>query len=59
MTEAILHADRIAVMHAGRLVSIGTPAELTRSEEPYVHELLQTPRRQAERLSAQLGDGAP
>jgi osmoprotectant transport system ATP-binding protein len=59
MTEAILLADRIAVMRAGHLVGIGSPAELARSDEPYVHELLQTPRRQTERLRAQLGgDGA-
>ncbi len=30
MTEAILLADRIAVMRAGRLVAQGTPAELVR-----------------------------
>jgi osmoprotectant transport system ATP-binding protein len=57
MTEAILLADRVAVMRTGRLLAIGTPAELTRSEEPYVKELLQTPRRQTERLQALLPDG--
>ncbi|MCP9626277.1 ATP-binding cassette domain-containing protein [Rhodopseudomonas palustris] len=60
ITEALLLADRIAVMRAGRLLAQGTPAELTRSTEPYVAELLQTPRRQAQRLSALLPqDGAP
>ncbi|CCE08096.1 putative Glycine betaine/carnitine/choline ABC transporter (ATP-binding protein) [Bradyrhizobium sp. STM 3843] len=56
MTEAILLADRIAVMRAGRLLATGTPAELAASQEPYVTELLQTPRRQAERLRAQLAE---
>jgi len=59
MTEAILLADRIAVMRAGRLLSQGTPAELARSGDPYVGELLRTPRRQAERLKILLPrDGA-
>jgi osmoprotectant transport system ATP-binding protein len=59
MTEAILLADRIAVMRAGRLVALGTPAELSSSDDAYVGELLQTPRRQVERLNARLPpDGA-
>jgi osmoprotectant transport system ATP-binding protein len=59
MTEALLLADRIAVMRAGKLLALGTPAELSGSEEPYVLELLRTPRRQAERLNALLpGHGA-
>jgi osmoprotectant transport system ATP-binding protein len=59
MTEAILLADRIAVMRAGRLLAQGTPAELTTSSDAYVIELLRTPRRQSERLGALLPrDGA-
>jgi osmoprotectant transport system ATP-binding protein len=54
MTEAILLADRIAVMRSGRLLAQGTPAELTQSKDAYVMELLRTPRRQAERLGALL-----
>ena len=54
MTEAILLADRIAVMRDGRLLAQGTPAELSNSSEPYVLELLRTPRRQVERLNALL-----
>jgi osmoprotectant transport system ATP-binding protein len=50
MTEAILLADRIAVMRTGRLLAEGTPAELSESQETYVVELLRTPRRQAGRL---------
>src|SRR5512140_1588102 len=59
MTEAILLADRVAVMRAGRLLALGTPAELSDSADPYVGELLRTPRRQAERLKVLLPhDGA-
>ncbi len=59
MTEAILLADRIAVMRAGRLLAQGTPAELSASADAYVGELLRTPRRQAERLKVLLPrDGA-
>ena len=59
MTEAILLADRVAVMHSGRLLALGTPAELSASADAYVGELLRTPRRQAERLKVLLPrDGA-
>jgi osmoprotectant transport system ATP-binding protein len=59
MTEAILLADRVAVMHAGKLLAEGTPAELSAGADPYVGELLRTPRRQAERLNRLLPrDGA-
>jgi osmoprotectant transport system ATP-binding protein len=50
MAEALLLADRIAVMRAGRLVAQGTARELSQSTDAYVGELLNTPRRQAERL---------
>jgi osmoprotectant transport system ATP-binding protein len=59
MTEAILLADRVAVMRAGRLLAQGTAAELSKSDDGYVGELLRTPRRQAERLKVLLPrDGA-
>ena len=59
MTEAILLADRVAVMRGGKLLAQGTPAELSESSDPYVGELLRTPRRQAERLNELLSrDGA-
>ena len=57
MTEALLLADRVAVMRAGRLLARGTPQELSRSEDPYVGELLGSPRRQAARLQAVLPPG--
>jgi osmoprotectant transport system ATP-binding protein len=59
MTEAILLADRIAVMRGGRLLAQGTPSQLAESGDAYVGELLRTPRRQAERLAMLLPrDGA-
>lgn len=54
MTEAILLADRIAVMRGGRLLAQGSPAELSKSNDSYVLELLRTPRRQVERLNTLL-----
>lgn len=50
MAEAVLLADRIAVMREGRLLAQGTAKELLESHDPYVGELLGTPRRQADRL---------
>src|SRR5215469_8013828 len=57
MTEAILLAGRIAVMRRGRLLALAGAAELGGSADAYVAELLSTPRRQAERLSALLPRG--
>ena len=54
MTEALLLADRVAVMRGGKLLALGTPAELAGNTDAYVGELLRTPRRQAERLGALL-----
>jgi osmoprotectant transport system ATP-binding protein len=59
MAEALLLADRVGVMNAGRLVQIGTPAELLRAPaDEHVALLLATPRRQARRLEELLGGGA-
>jgi osmoprotectant transport system ATP-binding protein len=56
MAEALLLGDRIAVLHTGRLVQVGTPAELLRAPaDERVAQLLRTPRRQAEALDALLG----
>jgi osmoprotectant transport system ATP-binding protein len=51
MTEAMLLGDRIAVMRGGKLLAQGTPLQLSTSADPYVGELLRTPRRQAARLN--------
>lgn len=57
MAEAVLLADRIVVMRAGRIVADGTPgglmATVTDSE---VRALLEAPRRQAERLRERLSE---
>src|SRR4051795_4244033 len=58
MTEAVLLADRVAVMRGGKLLAQGTPAGLARSDDAYVGELLGTPRRQAERLGMLLPQDA-
>ena len=58
MSEALVLADRIAVMEHGRLVQIGTPNELLNSPaNDYVDRLLDTPRRQARAFDA-LASGA-
>jgi osmoprotectant transport system ATP-binding protein len=54
MAEALLLADRIAVMQAGKLLALGTPAELSQNHDAFVAKLLRTPRREAERLNALL-----
>src|SRR6202140_4564506 len=48
MTEALLLADRVAVMRAGRLLPQGTQSDLSASDDTYVGALLRTPRRQAQ-----------
>lgn len=51
MTEALLLADRIAILADGGLAQVGTPLEiLSRPASPYIEELLTTPRRQAAEL---------
>jgi osmoprotectant transport system ATP-binding protein len=59
MTEALLSADRIAVMNEGRLVQLGTPHELlTHPADPFVAALMSSPRRQADQLEALVAGGA-
>jgi osmoprotectant transport system ATP-binding protein len=59
MAEALVLADQIGVMRAGRLVQLGTAAELARSPaDDAVARLLDTPRRQARIVAARL-EGAP
>ncbi len=58
MTEALLLADRIAVMVDGRIAQVGTPGEVFNSPaSPVVAEHLDAPRRQLARL-ATLGGGS-
>jgi osmoprotectant transport system ATP-binding protein len=53
VTEALLLADRVAVMGEGRLLQVGPPAELfARPANDDVARLLEMPRRQADRLYA-------
>ena len=56
--EAVLLADRIIVMHGGRLLADDAPAALLRGHpDETVEALMSTPRRQSERVRA-LMDGA-
>jgi osmoprotectant transport system ATP-binding protein len=55
MTEALLLADRIVVMDAGRVLQVGTPRELLAAPaDDTVARLLAAPRRQTEALEALL-----
>jgi osmoprotectant transport system ATP-binding protein len=59
VAEALLLADRIAVMRSGRLVQVGTPDQLFRSpQDEGVARLLDTPRRQAHRVAERLEGGS-
>ena len=63
MTEALLSADLLAVMNAGRLLRLGTPHELlTNPGDEFVAALMSSPKRQAdqlEALAAGRGNGGP
>jgi osmoprotectant transport system ATP-binding protein len=53
MTEALLSADLLAVMNAGRLLRLGTPHELlTNPGDAFVAALMSSPKRQADQLEA-------
>jgi osmoprotectant transport system ATP-binding protein len=57
--EALLMADRLAVMAEGRLLALGTPQELADGGvDPRVRALLDMPRRQARRVRERLADDA-
>jgi len=58
MAEALLLADRVAVMQSGKIVAQGDAAELERSQDDYVRDLLRTPRRQAAQLQSLLSGKA-
>jgi osmoprotectant transport system ATP-binding protein len=55
VVEALLLADRVLVLHEGRVVQVATPSELLASREPRVARLLEVPRRQLARLDALAG----
>jgi osmoprotectant transport system ATP-binding protein len=52
--EAVLLADRIVVLKAGRIIGDGSAAQLLASSDADVRGLLEAPRRQADRLRARL-----
>lgn len=52
MAEALLLADRLAVIQGGRVLRVGTPAELVEDPgDPYAAELVGAPEREARRLA--------
>ena len=56
MAEAVLLADRVVVLKAGRILADGAPADLlAQTGDPDVRALLEAPKRQAERLRERLG----
>ena len=58
--EAVLMADRIVVMAKGRVLADGTPAALMGGDaDPSVAELMDMPRRQAERVQALMKGTTP
>ncbi len=58
VSEALLLADRVAVLDAGRILQLGTPEELFASPAtPEVTRLLETARRHADRLHAMAHPG--
>ena len=58
ITEALVSADRIAVLDGGKLIDSGTPQEMmTRARDGHARDLMAAPRRQAERLRALTENG--
>ena len=49
MVEALTLADRIGVLADGKIIADGTPQEIANHTDPHVRELMEAPRRQAER----------
>ena len=57
VTEALLLADRLAVLHEGKLVGLGTAAELFAAPpHPQVERLLAMPRTQAQAVQRRLAE---
>jgi osmoprotectant transport system ATP-binding protein len=60
MMEALLSADLIAVMNAGRLLQVGTPRDLlARPADEFVAALMASPRQQTEQLEALMANETP
>lgn len=56
MTEAILMADRIAVMRDGRIVQVAAPRALVEAPaDEFVRSLIESPRRRARALAEAMG----
>jgi len=58
ITEAVLLADRMVIMDSGAIRADGTPAALLAAPDAGVRALMETPRRQAERVHERLEAGA-
>ena len=59
VSEALLLADRLAIMDSGRILQVGSAHELsTQPADPQVASLLAMPRRQSKRLQSIIGAGA-
>ena len=59
VTEALLMADRIAVMKGGGLLGVGTPTELMRpSVDPAIADLMRLPREQADAIERLMEEAA-
>jgi osmoprotectant transport system ATP-binding protein len=58
--EALLLADRIAVMRDGRIVASGTPREMMNMrDDAGIRDLMDMPRRQLRRVAAMLDTPTP
>jgi len=52
IAEALLLADRIIVLSEGRVRADAAPAQLVASDDPEVRNMVDVPRRRAQRLAA-------
>lgn len=60
VTEALVFADRVAVMRDGELVQVGTPRELVSvPADAFVREMVDSPTKRARALAAVVGTAAP
>jgi len=59
MTEALLLADRVAVMKDGEILQIGSPGDLlSNPQHEYVQKIMDMPKRRADRLEELMGGGS-